>query len=170
MRTEQLPLAAGRVAALALLLFGPLALAAMLGAIMPAKPGDTGALAAGILGLCAMLMLAIFGAIAMRRSVTFGDRDVIIRHSFYTIRIDAQAWTGAALDTVGQSGITFRKNGIAAFGYYSGWFAGARGDTVFCAIGGGTLYRIATPGHARCSAILIGCSAPLAHTLRQPDC
>ncbi|MEG1055914.1 MAG: hypothetical protein RSF79_28175, partial [Janthinobacterium sp.] len=115
MRTEQLPLAAGRVAALALLLFGPLAL----GAIVPAKPGDTGALAAGILGLCAMLMLAILGAIAMRRSVTFGDRDVIIRHSFYTIRIDAQAWTGAALDTVGQSGITFRKNGIAAFGYYS---------------------------------------------------
>ena len=42
MRTEQLPLAAGRVAALALLLFGPLALAAMLGAIVPAKPGVAG--------------------------------------------------------------------------------------------------------------------------------
>jgi len=103
-----------------------------------------------------------------RRQIVLSDNKLVISHSFYTLSIarsDVSSVTVTELAKADELGISTKKNGVAGFGYLSGWYNGPYGDLMFCAISSRPIYRVELDGNLRCSIIGLSCSAQMAQQI-----
>jgi hypothetical protein len=93
----------------------------------------------------ATIMISIIGGLAIgliwsivgRRSILLHDSKLIIDHSFYTVELSRNQVRSIEVEKMRSTSelrISTKKNGIAGFGFLSGWFYGDFGDLVFCAV------------------------------------
>ena len=158
---SDIPVSSRQILYLTLLTFAPLLLAFGVIAWAPSKPGQSDTLAVWIVGAVSLLLLAMIATTVKRHAIEITGKALVIRHSMYTLRIERSAVVSASVREVGsldQLGLSTRKNGIAAFGYLSGWFRGAQGDLTFCAISARPLYLITFNGSANCRRLAISAS------------
>ena len=171
MRRNDIPTSPRQILCLALTIIAPLLFAAALVAWAPEKPGRQGGetlLAAAIIGFILVALLAMVVATARRHVVELNGDVLVIRHSVYTLTVNRRHITSADLDevrSIEQLGLSTRKNGIAAFGYFSGWFQSTHGELTFCAISKAPLYLITFDGHVKCRQLAIGASAETARSI-----
>ncbi len=118
-----------------------------------------------ILGVVLLVFLAILFFVASRHSVEVGPERLTVRHSLYTFSIDRRAINAAKvqqLRTNGCLGLAVRTNGIAAFGYLSGWFRTSDGSRAFCAVSHGPLYLVTLDGSPDCRYLALSGNADVA--------
>lgn len=127
-----------------------------------------------VVGVVACLIcLGITAAVAFfmvtRRAVQlFGDT-LVIKHSFYTFKINKTQARGVEVDEVQsykELGISIKTNGIAAFGYLSGRFRSRSGKRMFCAVARFPAFRFQFDGNARCPQLALSCSREMAAAIR----
>lgn len=164
--SEQLRTEPRQVGWLALLAYAPLGLAAFL-----AGDGTRRGVAAVALVLVVAAALGlVLLAMLLRRSVRVARGQLLIRHSLYTLRqpldrLDSLDVT--CLPSMQHAGLLARTNGVAAFGYYSGWFLMERGLRAFCAVSAGPVYRLEFRGGQARRVVFLSCSAAMADTIRR---
>ncbi|KAB8044627.1 hypothetical protein [Janthinobacterium aquaticum] len=59
------------------------------------------------------------------------------------------------------------KNGVAAFGYYSGWFWGRHGELIFCALSKSPVYLVKFDGASKCRQLEISASPEMIRDIKQ---
>lgn len=169
MTKRDIPVSSRQILYLTLVIFVPLLLAAGVIVWTPAKPGQSdSAVAFGIVGAISALLLGMVIAAMKRHAIELTRDALVIRHSLYTLLIERNSVTSASVrevTSVDQLGLSTRKNGIAAFGYFSGWFRGAHGDLTFCAISKRPLHVIAFEGSAKCRRLAISASPEVARSI-----
>lgn len=164
MKPNDIPVSLRQVFYLAFTIFMPLLLAAVLIIWVPSKPGQTGSdfvIAAGVLGIVSIVLLVLVVVVAHRHAVEIVDDAIVIKHSLYTLvleRNEVNLAHTSKVNSIDQLGLSTRKNGIAAFGYYSGWFWGAYGDLTFCAVSKWPVYLIKFEGSSKCRQIALSAS------------
>lgn len=124
---------------------------------------ETG-LVGGILVASGLFALVLCASMRMRHSVELGADAIVVKHAFYTLRLargKIQAPAIERLPDVRSLGITTKRNGIAAFGYYSGWFNASKGERVFMAVSGTPLVVLRLAGHPKCSVLALSSSGSL---------
>ena len=142
MRRHAIPVSARQMACLGLIMLVPVALAFIFVFLAPPKPGQ-GAPAAAILGAVLLIIAGIFAAAVLRHGIEFRPGALTVRHSLYTLRVDrTDILDIRPLQSLAELGLSTRTNGIAAFGYFSGWFRRARGERTFCAVSALPVYLI----------------------------
>lgn len=125
-----------------------------------AEQGFTG----GLLIALALFAAATCASMLARRTVELGADAIVVRHSFYTLRLqrgELHAPAVSRVDDVRSLGITIKTNGIAAFGFYSGWFNSAHGGKLFLAISGAPVVVLRFTGHPRCAGLAMTGGAAL---------
>ncbi|UOD28626.1 hypothetical protein INH39_24735 [Massilia violaceinigra] len=124
---------------------------------------ETG-LVGAILVTSGLFALVLCASMLMRHSVDLGADAIVVRHAFYTFRLaraDIRASAIERLPDVRSLGITTKRNGIAAVGYYSGWFNASKGERVFMAVSGVPLVVLRFTGHPKCSVLAMSSSGSL---------
>lgn len=104
-------------------------------------------------------------AIALRHTVVIEDDRLIVSHSFYTLvllKTEIQDIELSQIETIRESGITIRRNGIAAFGFYSGLFGCSQNGLGFCAISAFPAHKFVVKGNSRFSQLFLSCSGTFA--------
>lgn len=104
-------------------------------------------------------------AIALRHTVFIEDDRLIVSHSFYTLvllKTEIQDIELSQIETIRESGITIRRNGIAAFGFYSGLFGCSQNGLGFCAISAFPAHKFVIKGNSRFSQLFLSCSGTFA--------
>lgn len=168
MEKSDIPVSSRHVLYLTLTLIVPLAIVTALIFTAPLKPQQTDAsrlLAAGIIGAVLLLCLGILVAVVRRHAVELRPDALVVRHSMYTftLRRDEMAAAEARVVTAADElRLTSRSNGIALFGFLSGWFWRGRGDPVFCAVSAFPVQLIRFEGGARCRLLALSASPELA--------
>ena len=164
MEKDDIPVSSKQVLYLALLIFLPLALSAAMIHWAPPKPGQTeldNLLAFGIVGAIATVLFGML-VIAAKRHVIEISRDVlVVKHSLYTLaleRSEVESAKAREVNSLDQLGLSTRKNGIAAFGYFSGWFWGAHGNITFCALSRWPVYLVTFEGTTKCRQLALSAS------------
>ncbi|WP_338761698.1 hypothetical protein [Massilia sp. METH4] len=171
MSKNELPVSRKQILYLALAVFVPLLFAVAVIWWRPSTAGDAEsdqARAAAVLAVMAIGLGAIVAAAAHRRAVELDADVLVIRHSVYTLALDRSRIASAAVKevaTVEELGLRTRANGIAAFGYLSGWFRTRHGQLMFCAISAWPVYHIALDGEAECKEIALSASPELARRI-----
>lgn len=163
MHVETIPFKPVHAARMALL-FGlpalvPLALAA---------PGDELAMWAASL-LCVAIGGAALGFLLLRRSIRLSPADLHVRHGFYSWRIRRDEVRACGMKEVARARalpLKLRRNGVAAFGLYSGWFSGPANEDIFCAVSAEPVFvfRFKTDDKERLLAV--SCSRDMAEAIR----
>ncbi|WEF35120.1 hypothetical protein [Pseudoduganella chitinolytica] len=135
---------------------------------LPPKPGHDPLLGwSAILAIGAVSVATLLLA-ARRRAIDVDEHTIVIRHSLYTLRLrraDAAALRVTPVASLDELGLRLRRNGIAAFGYYSGWFSGPQGERTFCAASTWPAYLVAVEGSVRCRRIALSMPPELARRL-----
>lgn len=171
MSKNDIPVSPRQMLYLALTMFGPLLLTVALVSIAPVKAGQSGGskgVAFAIVGTILFGLLAILVCAIRRRAVTITPESLIVRHSVYTLVVNrsevnkVQIRQIASLD---QLGLSTRKNGIAAFGYFSGWFWGLNGDLTFCAMSQWPVQLITFEGSIKCKHLALSAAPELARDI-----
>ena len=168
---KDLPVSLKQLLYLALLIFFPLAISAAVVVWAPSKPGHGGSdtlLALAIVGAIAAVLIAVLLVAARRHAVEISGEGLVVRHSVYTLaleRSEVESAKARAITSLDQLGLSTRKNGIAAFGYFSGWFRGAHGDLTFCALSQWPVYLITFEGSTRTRQLAISANAQLIHEI-----
>lgn len=171
--TNNIPLSARQVTYLTLVMFLPLLVAFAALAWAPPKPGQTPSdtqTAAWVVGTISLLLLGIVIAVVKRHTVELTSDTLVVRHSLYTLRLSRNAIVSASVRqvaSVDELGLSARTNGVAAFGYLSGWFKGIRGDAVFCAISQQPVQLITFEGKTPCRSLAISASPDVARRIEQ---
>jgi hypothetical protein len=171
MTKAELPVSRQQLGWLAVMLLGPMLLASIAATWAPPKPGHTAMhslLGWGVIGAITLGLLALLCLVARRRAIEIDDTAIVVRHSLYTLRLrraDVSALHLRQVATLGELGLSLRRNGIAACGYYSGWFSGPRGERTFCAISTWPAYLITVEGEGSCRHIALGMSPELARRI-----
>jgi hypothetical protein len=164
MTKDDFPPSPRHVLLLALILFAPLALSLAALWFAAPRPGQ----APLVLEIVLLAFAAIIVAVARRHSVEIAPDRLTVRHSLYTARIarsDVASLSVQELAAPHQLGLALRTNGIAAFGYLSGWFRRAGGGRTFCAVSRGPLYLVTFEGGARCKYLALSASPELARRI-----
>jgi hypothetical protein len=107
-------------------------------------------------------------ATAKRHAIEITQDALVIRHSFYTLAIErhaVQAVQARAVSSMDELGLSTRTNGIAAFGYLSGWFRGVRGERIFCACSQWPVYLITFDGRTRCRQLALSTTPEIARNI-----
>jgi hypothetical protein len=141
---------------LALILFTPLVFTFWAMSRSAPQPG-----ALATVGVVTVGFMAILYFVAARHAVDVTPERLTIRHSVYTLKIERSQVTGVSVrqaDSVARLGLAIRTNGIAAFGYYSGWFRRSGNHKVFCAVSQGPLYLLDFEGSAKCRQLALSAS------------
>ena len=118
-----------------------------------------------ILGLVLLVFIAILFFVASRHTVDVGPRRLTVRHSLYTLDIERCTITAAKVQQVRTTnclGLAVRTNGIAAFGYLSGWFRTNDSSRIFCAVSQGPLYLVTFEGNPDCRQLALSANADIA--------
>lgn len=171
MANNDIPVSSKQIVCLSLTVFIPLALALIVVFWAPAEPGQMksdGMLEAGILGAIAISLLGMIVATARRHTMELSRDMLVIRHSLYTLVIERSTVDLAkarAITSIDQLGLSTRKNGIAAFGYFSGWFRGVNGDLTFCALSKWPVYLITFEGSGKCRRLALSASPDVARSI-----
>jgi hypothetical protein len=171
MAKNDLPVSSKQIVYLSLTVFIPLALALVVVFWAPSKPGQMrsdGALAAGIIAVIAIGLLSLIVTTAKRHVIEISRDTLVIRHSLYTLAIERSAVDSAKvreITSMDQVGLSTRKNGIAAFGYFSGWFWGRNGDLTFCALSKWPVYLITFEGSLKCRQLALSTSPEVARSI-----
>jgi hypothetical protein len=114
-----------------------------------------------VLGIISIGLFALLAIVARRHAVEITADAIVIKHSLYTLVLARDAVRSVQthkVSSVDQLGLSTRKNGIAAFGYLSGWFWGAHGDLTFCAVSQWPVYLIRFEGGSKCRQIALSAS------------
>ena len=61
--------------------------------------------------------------------------------------------------TLSEIGLALRTNGVAGFGYLSGWFRRVGNEKIFCAVSQGPLWLLTFEGSAGCRQLALSASA-----------
>lgn len=168
---KNLPTSPRQLLYLALSLLTPMLLSVALICWAPAKPGHTPndtLIAVGVVVVIVLLFAAIVAAAAMRHAIDITPGAIVVRHSLYTLTLERAAVTSAtvrAIDSIAEAGLTTRKNGMALFGYYSGWFRGRRGAPTFCAASATPLYLVTLEGDTKCRQLVLSASPGIARDI-----
>lgn len=133
-----------------------------------AAPFDLiGLLIAGLLGAFVVVTSVLM---IKRRSIDISADRISIKHSYYTFNLDRSAVTSVSvreIQSINELGLSIKTNGIALFGYYSGWFLGVHNQKLFCAISAMPAFDIAIEGETlKCKRIGISCSPEVADRIR----
>jgi len=118
-----------------------------------------------ILAAALLVLVAILYFVMTRHTVEVDAQRLTVRHSLYTLSIERGAVGTAkiqAVRTVGCLGLAVKTNGIAAFGYRSGWFRTNDGSRAFCAVSQGPLYLVTFEGYADCRQLGLSANADIA--------
>lgn len=119
---------------------------------------------------CLGIGIAVLASIGLRRSIKLTDDCLVVRHSFYRIEIrksHISKVTCEKCDDVTTLYLSSKKNGIAGFGFYSGWFHDRQGELVFCAISSLPTYRFVFAGDVQCRSVVLSCSSDMANKIFQ---
>lgn len=168
MTHAELPLSRRQMSCLAAALLGPLLLVGVAAAWLPPKPGHDPWLGWSVILAIVAVALATLLLAARRRAIDVDDDAIVVRHSLYTLRLrraEVAALRVTPVASVAELGLSLRCNGIAAFGYYSGWFSGPRGARTFCAVSTWPAYLVAVEGSARCRHIALSMPPELAQRI-----
>jgi len=162
MTKNTLPPSMRQVMLLALILITPLALviAAMSHSGVNTAEFVLGALIAGF------LVLLYF--VVTRHAVEISPERLTVRHSIYTVAIERSAISAAKVQqvrTAGCLGLAVRTNGIAAFGYLSGWFRTGDSRRAFCAVSQNPLYLVTFEGNPDCRQLALSADADVARQI-----
>lgn len=173
MKKEAVATAWSQVAAIVLLMAVPVGIAAyMIMQKSRARVADTGwDPAILIVAMTVLLIITVCGAMVGRRSIELGSDELAIRHSFYSIKIarhDVSAVEVEELKSMDELGLTLKTNGVAAFGYLSGWFRMRNGARIFCAASAKPIYRVTfSSARLNCSTLALSCSKDMAESIRR---
>ncbi|HEX8614312.1 MAG TPA: hypothetical protein VF800_23780 [Telluria sp.] len=121
-------------------------------------------LVSGLLIASGLLAVATCACMLARRSVELTGDEIVLKHSFYTLRLRREAMQAPVIsctDDIRSLGIAIKTNGIAAFGYYSGWFNATDGQPIFLAISGAPIVVLRFAGHPTCSVLALSASDAL---------
>lgn len=161
MTKTELPIPRRQLGWLAVLLLTPMLLVSIAVTGAPPKPGHAGTdllLGWSVIGAVTLVLLATLVMIARRHVIEIDEHVLVVRHSLYTLRLrraDVDALRVRRVAALDELGLGLRTNGIAACGYYSGWFSGRGGERTFCAISTWPAYLVTVEGTARCRRIAL---------------
>lgn len=116
-----------------------------------------------------VMLGAICGSMLLRRSIVLDPDQMIVRHSFYTLRIhrsEAGTVTVVPLGNMEWLSKAYRTLGTAAFGYLSGWFWLPMNATGFCAVSQGPMYQVDFQREGRPATLALSCSSQVADAIR----
>lgn len=173
MNKIDIPVSSRQMLYLALVIALPLVFSLAVLAWAPPKPGQSPSasiVAAGIVAAVALGLLGLFVAMMKRHAIEITRETLVVRHSLYTLSIERASVTAVSVQevaSVNQLGLSTKSNGIAAFGYFSGWFRAARGEPVFCAISARPLYLITFEGSTPCRQLAISTSLDVANRIAE---
>ncbi len=168
---NNIPVARRQLVHMALVMLGPLVLSIAAICWAPAKPGQTpsdSVVAFAIVGAVGLLLVALLAAAATRHTIAITPAAITVRHSVYTLQLHRGAVMSASvreIGSIGEAGLSTRKNGTAFSGYYSGWFWNLRGGLVFCAASARPLYLVTFEGHAQCRQLVLSASPEVARAI-----
>lgn len=170
MTREIIAIAWRQLAMLLLLIISPLAIMLLVVTMeLDPDPEDSGVAALIASVLCIGAAAVVAWAMTSRRAVQLADDALRIQHSFYTLEVsrgDAHQLKVEQVQSLDDLAITIKKNGVAAFGYLSGWFYGPSGALMFCAVSEFPVFRLKLHGNTRCRLIAISCSHEMAAAIR----
>jgi hypothetical protein len=163
MQRYDIPVLPQQMAWLALLMIAPVALTFAI--VFLSQPAKASA-AAPILGATLFIVSGIFFAIVLRHAVEIDRAALTVRHSLYTLTIDRSDVTDVRpLRSLKELGLSTRTNGVAAFGYLSGWFQRARGERTFCAVSALPAYLITLKEGSPCRHLAVSAGPELARSI-----
>jgi hypothetical protein len=122
-----------------------------------------------VLIAAAIISIVVCRSMITRRSVELTEEYILVKHTFYTFQVhwrDIHSVTVSRTSDVPDLKISTKKNGIAAFGFYSGWFNADYGELVFLAISVPPILVIRFAGHPKCSAVALSCSSAMEAGIR----
>lgn len=168
MTHAQIPVSSRQVVLIGLLVAAPVLISAALifrdhARAGPWPPG------AEILALSALLPVIVCGFMLARRSVVVVGNVLTVRSAFYTLSIARDQMASPALAQVASRsalGITLKRNGIAGFGFLSGWFYAMRGEKMFCAVSTYPACHLIFRGHPKCSSAAISHTEAVANVIQ----
>lgn len=168
---KNLPISSRQLLSMSMVMLAPLVLSVAVMYWAPAKPGHTPSdtwTAALVVGATALLLAGLVAASAFRHAIEITPDFVTVRHSVYTLKLargDVTSVTVRELGSISEAGLTGRKFGTAIFGYYSGWFWGARGALTFCAVSATPVYLVTLEGKATCRQLVLSAGPDVAREL-----
>lgn len=171
MSKNDLPVSWRHIMYLAATVFGPIVFSVGVILWTPPKPGSTESgnlVAASIVGFISLGLLAIIVATAKRRVIEISADSSVVKHSLYTLRIERSSVSSISVKEITgieQIGLSTRKNGIAAFGYFSGWFHTMNGDPAFCAVSEWPVFLITFEGSLKCRHLALSASPPVVQSI-----
>lgn len=171
MKKNDIPVSSKQVLYLAILIFLPLALSVAAVLWVPKKTGYTKSddlWALGIVGAIAAILLGMLIVAAKRHVIEFSRDTLVVKHSLYTLalnRSEVESAKVSEVNSLDKLGLSTRKNGIAAFGYFSGWFWGMHGNLTFCALSRWPVYLITFEGTAKCRQLAISASPEMTRNI-----
>ncbi|WP_374580047.1 hypothetical protein [Pseudoduganella sp.] len=157
MTTTASPPSSRQVSLLALILFAPLSLTAW--ALLATSPKPAGLATVAVI---AVGFVAILYFIVARHAVELTPSRLKVKHSLYTFsleRSEVSALRVSELASADQIGLALRTNGVAGFGYLSGWFRRVGNEKIFCAVSQGPLWLLTFEGSAGCRQLALSASA-----------
>lgn len=172
MSRETIPVVSKQLALLGSVVALPILLSAAVVFAFPLGHDATSAemrLAAALLLLCVLLVGGLLASIVMRRSIVLDADSLTVKHSFYTIRFrkdQLQSVKIMRLVNADQLGLTTKRNGVAAFSFYSGWFYVDSGQICFCAVSSVPIYQLRFIGSIPCRLLAVSCSEAMAEAIR----
>lgn len=173
MRTEQIALMPRQVVSLGLLVALPFLASAVGIAALSGERGNASPdlnLVIALSLLCVLVAGGLMLAIVARRSIVLAPDKLTVKHSFYTLDIVRSDASGAQVKRLHERreiGISTKRNGVAAFGFYSGWFFADGGKPCFCAVSALPVYAVYLPNNAECAVLAISCTEEMAEALRE---
>lgn len=115
--------------------------------------------------LCIVIGVLAIGVLLLRRSVEIAGEELRVRHGFYSWRIGRTAIGRVETRELAKARdlpLSLKRNGVAIFGLYSGWFYGARGEDVFCAVSAQPVFVFRFSGVGKSRTLAISCSSAMA--------
>lgn len=156
MTTTTFPPSARQAWLLALILFAPLGIVFWL--MLTAAHGSAGLVVVGAT-LAGLAVVMYF--ILSRHSVAIAPDQLVVRHSIYTLKLarsEVKAIGACQVASLDDLGLVLRTNGVAGFGYLSGWFRRVGNGKTFCAVSQGPLWLLNIEGSAKCQQLALSAS------------
>ncbi|XLZ69335.1 hypothetical protein ABT364_22805 [Massilia sp. SR12] len=156
MMTTTFPPSARQAWLMALILFAPLGIVLWL--MLTASHGNAGVVVVGVT-LAGLMVLMYF--ILTRYSVLITPEHLVVRHSVYTLKLarsEVKAVSACQVASLDDLGLILRTNGVAGFGYLSGWFRRVGNRKTFCAVSQGPLWLLNIEGSAKCQQLALSAS------------
>ncbi|MRV74969.1 hypothetical protein GJ700_24960 [Duganella sp. FT92W] len=171
MSRSDIPVSLRQVLYLALTMFVPLLFTVALVSFAPTKPDATAAsklVAMAIVGTVVLGLIGVLVSTIRRHVVEMTQDSLVVKHSVYTLVVERREIAGIRIrqiTSMDQLGLSTRKNGIAAFGYFSGWFWGLHGDIMFCAMSKWPVQLISFEGDVKCRHLALSADSELARKI-----